>query len=219
MTKPEIIVIGAGGHARVLIDILRRRGEVVAAAIDANPALHGKPLDGVPVIGGDDAVLARDPAAVLLVNGVGNIPGKGTSGLGRRRAVFERFMARGYRFMGVISPDAMVSSGAAVDSTAQVVTGAIVHPGAVIGANAIVNTGAQIDHDCILAAHSHVAPGAVLCGAVRVGAEAHVGAGAVVVPGIAIGEGAVIGAGAVVNADVPAGSMVLGIPARAPIRV
>ncbi len=219
MTTPEIIVVGAGGHARVLIDILRRQGEAVAAAIDINPALHGTLLDGVPVIGGDDAVRHRDAAAVILVNAVGNVPGRGTSGLGQRRAVFERFAAAGYRFRGVVSQDAVVSARASLDPTAQIVTGAIIHPGTAVGANVIVNTGAQADHDCVLGAHSHLAPGAVLCGGVRVGTEAHIGAGAVVIQGVAIGDLAVIGAGAVVTADVPAGAVVLGIPARAPGRV
>lgn len=219
MAAADIILVGAGGHARVLIDVLRRAGFAPTAAVDLDARLHGRAVDGVPVIGGDDAIYARAPSGLRLVSAVGNIPSGQASGLAVRRAAYERFSARGYAFMTVISRDAVVSAAAVLEDGAQVITGAIVHPGAVIGAGAIINTGARVDHDCVVGAHSHVAPGAILCGGVRVGTEAHVGAGAVVIPGIAIGSGAVIGAGAVVTADVAGGSMVLGIPARAPGRV
>lgn len=212
---PDIIVIGAGGHARVLIGILRRQGIAVAGCVDINPALHGTAVDGVPVIGGDKALFALDPGSVRLVSGQGNVPGKGASGLARRRAVFERFGQRGYQFMSVVSADTVISDTAVLEEACQVVTGAIIHPGARIGVNTIVNTGAQVDHDCVIGAHSHIAPGAVLCGGVTVGSESHVGAGAVVIPLIKIGSGAVIGAGAVVVQDVPDGTTVLGSPARA----
>lgn len=219
MAAGDIVLIGAGGHARVLIDVLRRAGFAPAAAVDLDVRLHGSAVGGVPVIGGDEAVYAKAPSSLRLVSAVGNIPSGKASGLSVRRAAYERFSMRGYAFMTVISRDAVVSAAAVLEDGAQVITGAIVHPGARIGADAIVNTGARVDHDCVIGAHSHVAPGAVLCGGVRVGSEAHIGAGAVVIPGIAIGDGAVIGAGAVVTTDVPRGAMVLGIPARAPSRV
>lgn len=215
----DIILVGAGGHARVLIDVLRRAGFAPAAAVDRDQRLHGAVVDGVPVIGGDEAVLARDPAGVTLALGVGNVPAGTISGLSVREAACEFFTRRGYAFMTVVSRDAVVSAPAVLENGAQVITGAIIHPGCRIGAHAIVNTGARIDHDCVIGACSHIAPGAVLCGGVRVGPRTHVGASAVVIQGITVGEHAVIGAGAVVTADVPAGSAVLGIPARVPRRV
>lgn len=212
--KPEIIIIGAGGHARVLIDVLRRLGLEPAAAVDVNAALHGTKLDDVPVIGADETVFARVATDVVLVNGQGNVPSIGSSGLARRRAVFTKFVDRGYSFMSVVSPDAMVSSRAIVGAGAQILTRVVVHPGSNVGANTIVNTAARLDHDCIVGAHSHIAPGTVLCGGVAVGEECHVGAAAVVVPGIRIGARAVVGAGAVVTADVAPGSTTLGVPAK-----
>ena len=214
MAEPDIIIVGAGGHARVLIDVMRRRGLTVAGAVDIDVRLHGREVDGVPVIGSDEAIFIRDPADVRLVCGQGNVPGGGVSGLARRRGVFERFIARGYAFMSVVSRDAIISNTAVLENAAQVFTGAIVHPGSVIGLNTIINTGAQVDHDCIIGPHSHIAPGTVLCGGVIVGAECHIGAGAVVIPQIKIGEGAVVGAGAVVVEDVPAATTVFGNPAR-----
>jgi len=212
--RPEIIIIGAGGHARVLIDVLRRLGLQPAAAVDVNSALHGSQLDEVPVIGGDEAVFVRATSDVVLVNGQGNVPNIGSSGLARRRAVYMKFVERGYAFLTVVSPDAFVSPRAQIGIGAQILTQTIVHPGSSVGANTIVNTAALLDHDCIVGAHSHIAPGTVLCGRVHVGEECHIGAAAVVVPGIRIGDRAVAGAGAVVTADVAPGTTTLGVPAR-----
>lgn len=216
MAERDIIIIGAGGHARVLIDVLRAMGARPTAAVDANPALHGGELDGVPIIGGDERVFARAAADVVLVNAQGNVPTLTGSGLARRRKVFEKFIERGYTFMSVISPTAVVSPHATISPGAQVLIRAVVNAGARVAANAIVNTGAQLDHDCSLGAHSHVAPGAVLCGGVHIGEECHVGAGAVVIPQTRIGAGATIGAGAAVVADVHAATCVLGVPAKNP---
>ncbi len=214
----EIIVIGAGGHARVVIAELRAGGHRLAGLVDADPSLHGKELDGVPILGGDAVAEARAPADVVLANAIGNRGVKvGDSALGIRRAVFARYLARGYRFASVISPSAIVSPTAQLGHGCQIFAGAIIQPGAVIGANCIINTGAQVDHDCVIGAHSHITPGAVLCGTVTVGEEVHIGAGAVIVHNVTIGTRAMIGAGAVVVGDVPAGTTVLGNPAR-PVR-
>jgi sugar O-acyltransferase (sialic acid O-acetyltransferase NeuD family) len=209
-TTPELFVLCAGGHARVLIDILRRTGRAVAGLTDNNPALAGTALDDVPVIGADKLLLARAGSDILLVNALGNSPRTGDAGLGPRRALFAKFKEKGFRFETVISPDARISARALLNEGVQVITGAIIHPGCLIGANCIINTGAQVDHDCRIGDHSHIAPAAVLCGGVTVGEECHVGAGAVVVPGVTIGAGALIGAGATVVTDIPAGATVLG---------
>jgi UDP-perosamine 4-acetyltransferase len=183
MTTPaDLIVLCAGGHARVVMDILRRGGRAVSAVTDANAALHGTKLDGVTIIGSDDDVLTRDPRSVVLVNALGNGATKiGNSGLEPRRALFTRFKDKGFSFAQVISPDALIAGHVMLGEGCHVLTGAIVHPGSAIGANTIINTGAQVDHDNTIDAHSHIAPGAVLCGAVKVGAGCHIGAGAVIV--------------------------------------
>jgi UDP-perosamine 4-acetyltransferase len=216
MTAPaDLIVLCAGGHARVVIDILTRGGRTVAAVTDANAALHGTRLDGLAVIGGDEAVFARAPGEVVLVNALGNGSAKvGESGLGPRRALFQRFKDKGYAFAQVLSTDAMISPHVTLGEGCHVLTGAIIHPGSTVGANTIINTGAQLDHDNHIGAHCHVAPGAVLCGTVTVGDGAHIGAGAVVLQGVTVGAGAIVGAGAVVVRNVPAHGTVLGNPAR-----
>lgn len=215
MSTPEIIVVCAGGHARVVIDVLRRAGETVAALVDIDTNLHGKSLDGIAIIGGDDAVFARSPNDVVLVNARGNLPRTGANGLDGRRRLYERFAERGFEFVQVISPDAHVSSSALLEDGCHIITGAIVHPGCVVGLDAIINTGAQLDHDCRIGAHSHIAPGAILCGNVTVGPECHIGAGAVITQNITIGAGAIVGAGAVIVADVAPGTTTFGVAAKA----
>jgi len=210
----EIIVLGAGGHARVVIDILRRQKARLAGAVDTDTSRHGKDIDGIPVIGGDDVVFRRQPADVLLVNAVGNLPRQGFGDLRARREIYEKFVERGYGFTSVISRDANVSVAARLDEGCHIVTGAIIHPGSSIGINTIINTGAQIDHDCHVGAHTHVAPGAIVCGRVTIGEECHIGAGAVINQYLTIGDGVVVGAGAVVVSSVADGVTVLGNPAR-----
>ncbi|MDG2242466.1 MAG: acetyltransferase [Rhodospirillaceae bacterium] len=210
----DIILVGASGHARVLVHLLQSAGTPPAALTDIDETLHGTDLYGVPVIGGDDAIVAHQPSDVVLVNAIGNSPGSGQSGLNVRRAVFEKFKERGFDFLGVVSDDASVSKRSTLGEGVQAVTRSIIHPGVNIGDNTILNTGASLDHDCWVGAHSHIAPWAVLCGGVAVGDDCHIGARAVLVPGIRVGDGSIVGAGAVVISDVEAGKTVVGNPAR-----
>lgn len=206
MTLP-VIILGAGGHARVLVEALRRQ-EVAIEGCTAVAAPERLP-DGIRFLGGDEAVFARDPGTIRLVNGIGSVRNSE-----RRGAVFEQCRERGFRFASVFHPSAVVAADVALAEGAQLMAGAIVQPGAEVRDNVIVNTGARIDHDCILEAHVHVAPGAVLSGGVHVGRGAHIGTGAVIIQGIRIGENALVAAGAVVVRDVPDHARVKGNPAR-----
>lgn len=211
----DLYVLCAGGHARVVIDILNAQGRTPVGVVDADDALHDTNILGVPVVGGDDVILTLDPNTVALVNALGNRPGRGSSGTAHRRDLFQGFKDKGYSFFTVISDAATVSPNARLEEGSQVITRAVIQPGTVLGANSILNTGASLDHDCIVGAHTHIAPWAVLCGGVSVGADCHIGARAVLVPGITVGDGAVVGAGAVVIDDVAAGATVVGNPAQA----
>ena len=200
MSDP-VIVIGSGGHAKVVIEALLRSGRTVAGRTDRDPARCAEDMQAVPFLGDDDAVAAHGPASVELANGIGS-----TGDPTRRVAVFDGFRARGFRFARVIHPSAVVAADAEIGEGAQIMAGVIVQPGCRIGANAILNTGARIDHDCRIGEHVHIAPGAVLCGGVTVGARSHVGAGAVVIQSVCIGEGCLIAAGSVAARAVPSGS-------------
>lgn len=208
--KPHpVIVLGAGGHAKVLIDMLRLRGHEILGIADADAGKHGTTHAGCRVIGGDDAVLQHDPARIRLVNGVGS-----TDRPQARRRLFDDFRRRGYVFQSVTHPSTVIAGDTVLEEGVQVMAGAVIQPGSRIGMNAIVNTAASVDHDCTIGAHVHLAPGVVLSGNVRVGAGTHIGTGACVIQGIAIGENCVIGAGAVVLEDIPAGMRAAGVPAR-----
>lgn len=204
-----VIVLGAGGHAKVLVDALQLAAVEIVGIVDTDAGMHGTSLLGVRVLGGEGVLSQHDPKQVRLVNGLGSI------GLPeKRRQLFESIRKRGYAFQNVLHPSAVIGSGVILGEGAQIMAGAVVQTGARIGANAILNTGTRVDHDCVVGAHVHLAPGAILCGGVRVGDASHVGAGATVIQEVVIGAGCLIGAGALVLADVPAGVTAAGVPAR-----
>lgn len=204
-----IIVLGAGGHAKVVIDTLLALGREIAGIADPDPETHGKDVLGVSVLGGEEAVEARAAGDISLANGVGS-----TGDTGRRKDVFERFRDKGYEFVSVVHPSAVVAAGVSPGHGAQIMAGAIIQPDCRIGENTVINTGTQVDHDCIIGDHVHIAPGALLGGNVQIGDGAHVGAGATVIQGCTIGADAMVAAGAVVVSDVPPGERVAGVPAK-----
>lgn len=209
MTR-SLIVIGAGGHAKVVIGALLRAGLVPLGALDADPAKRGTSVLGVPVLGGDESLDHYPPDAVELVNGIGSV---GVPAL--RRRVQETLSGRGYRFAAVIDPAAVVGAECHIQAGAQVLARAVVQPGCRLGTGCIVNSGAVVDHDCRIGDFVHIAPGAILSGEVDVADDAHVGTGAAIIQGIRIGSGALVAAGAAVVADVAPGQRVGGVPARA----
>jgi len=202
MSRP-VILLGAGGHARVLLDALRCCGVEVLGFV--GPDLSSAALD-VDYLGGDESVQEFAVDEVALVNGVGNI--------GARQRLFDAFKAQGYQFAQVIHPSAIVSRGAVLGEGVQIMAGTVIQTGVSVRGNAIINTRASVDHDCFVGAHSHIAVGAILAGNVSIGKNVLVGAGSTVIQGLAIGDGSVVGAGAVVIADVAAGKTVVGVPAR-----
>lgn len=205
--RVPLIVIGGGGHAKVLVSTLMLCNRNILGYADPNPAAAG--LLGIECIGDDDVVMTHDPTEVRLVNGVGS-----TGPVARRKEIYERFSRAGFNFAGVIHPSASVAAEVEIEEGVQIMAGAVIQPGSRIGANAIVNSGAIIDHDCVVGFHAHVAPGAVLSGNVRIGAGTHIGTGACIIQGISVGAGSVVGAGAVVVKDVPPSVTVIGVPAK-----
>jgi UDP-perosamine 4-acetyltransferase len=205
------VVLGGGGHARVVIEILRESRDAVPVAIlDRDPALWGTEILGVPVWGGDDrmaeVVKKTIRTFVVGVGGVGdNEP---------RRRLWELGVSHGLSGLTVRHPSAVCSPTAEIGAGTVLFPQAVVNAGARLGVNVIVNSAAVVEHDCVVGDHAHIATGARLASTVRVSAGAHVGAGATVRQCVTIGERAVIGAGAVVVKDVPAGAVVAGVPAK-----
>lgn len=204
-----VILIGAGGHAKVLIEALRLANIPIVGIVDAQPDLRGTSILGVPVVGGDDVIDRHSPEQVMLVNAIGSIRQPE-----RRVSLFETYHRKGYRFQSVVHPSAVISLETLLGEGAQVMAGVIIQPGVRVCRNTIVNTRTSIDHDCIICDHAHLAPGVTLSGGVTVGRGSHIGAGATVIQGITIGSGSMVGAGAVVIRDVPDGATVMGVPAK-----
>ena len=203
----QVIILGASGHAKVVLEALRLSGMEVVGLLDDRLG-HGE-YYGYPVLGGDDAL------GVLLKQhrGLRAIVAIGDNAL--RWRVSERIAAQfpDLSFVSAIHPTAIISPTASIGPGTYVGAGAIVNPSSRIGRHVIVNTRASIDHDCTLADIASVGPGATLGGTVTVGTGSHVGLGACVKQDIPIGEWCVIGAGAAVVADIPDRSLALGVPA------
>lgn len=204
---PKILVLGAGGHGKAILDlILTHRGWQAAGVIDAAPKVAS--LLGLPMLG-DESQLAR-----LAGAGIAHAhPAIGANA--QRVAAAARLRDAGFALPVLIHPAAITGHGCDIGDGTAILARVVIGPEARIGRLALINTGAIVEHDCILGEAVHVAPGAILTGGVRVGAGAMIGAGAVVRPGVTIGAGAIIGAGAAVLADVPPGATVAGVPARA----
>lgn len=204
----DVVLLGAGGHARSILGLLKTLNKrVLGCTAPVEPAADW-PKDCHWL--GDDIVLdSLDSSQVVLVNGLGSI---GSTAL--RREVFEKALARGFRLPKLLHPSVILSGDVVIGEGSQVLAGAVLQAGAVVFENALLNTGCVVDHNCVIGAHAHIAPGATLSGNVRVGTGAHIGAAAVVIQGVSVGPGAIVGAGAVVTKDVPFGTTVVGNPAR-----
>lgn len=212
MTSPRsVIVIGAGGHARVVADALMCAGANVLGFTDTDAALWGRTLLGLPVLGGDEVLNRYSLRDVLLANGIGGVDNRAPS---LRQRIQERLRAAGWRFTGVVHPRAILSSHAILGEGVQLLAGSIVECGSVLGDGVIVNSGSIVEHDVRIGEWSHLAPGAIVCGDVRLGRFCHVGAGATVRQGLTMGDGCLIGLGAAAVKDVPSAAVLIGVPAR-----
>lgn len=206
-SKP-VIIIGAGDHAKVLLDILLDQNENIIGLTDKSIS-KGTQIYGVSVIGDDSEILKYKTDEIELVNGIGSI---GDTSL--RRKVFESLKGNGFVFKTVIHPTAIISKRAKIGEGVQLLAGSVVNPEAEIGDNTIINTKSSIDHGCIIGNHCHVAPGCTFSGCVRVGDSSHIGTGTSIIQGINIGKKVLIGAGSVVLHDVRDNEKAYGVPAR-----
>ncbi|MGL0820602.1 acetyltransferase [Vibrio vulnificus] len=198
--KP-LVLIGGGGHASVLADILLGQGRDIVAVISPDDLSSRAVFAGLVHLTQDEEVKRFSPESVHLVNGIGMLP---RSTL--RQRVNKRFLELGYQFETVLASDAHVSRFATIDSGAQILSGARVQTGAVIGEHTIVNSGALVEHDCRIGAYNHIAPHATLCGDVFTAEDVYIGANATVIQGLILELQSVVGAGAIVTQSLKKGS-------------
>jgi sugar O-acyltransferase (sialic acid O-acetyltransferase NeuD family) len=196
MPKP-VYLYGAGGHAKVILDMLEEEGRTIDRCYSDNP--ESKTFLGYPVHAWGNGI----PVGGEWIVSIGDNQ--------NRRKIVKRVVGP---FTKVAHRSAYVSKRASYGDGTVIMSGVSVHSGSVLGAHCIINTHASVDHDCRLGDLVHIAPHATLCGHVEVGEGTLIGAGAVIIPEIKIGRWAVIGAGSVIRNDVPDGAMVAGNPGR-----
>jgi sugar O-acyltransferase (sialic acid O-acetyltransferase NeuD family) len=207
--KLGIFILGAGGHAWVVADILLQMQTAsqdleILGYLDDNLQLHGKRFLGLPVLGALDDLSRLSHDAVVVAIGDNTV----------RRRVFTTLYEQGESFVTARHPRATIAGDVALGTGTMICAGAIVNPGSTIGVNVILNTGCTVDHHNRIGDHAHIAPGGHLGGEVTVGAGTLVGIGATVMPRRTVGARSVIGAGSLVSKDVPDLALAVGMPAR-----
>ncbi len=203
------IILGCGGHGRVVLDILRQaRDYHVVGFVDSNRELLGRRIDGLEVLGHpDDLLELRDQLQLQ-----GAVVAVGNNGV--RRALAHQLEELGYDLINAVHPSANIASTAKIGRNAVIAAGALVCAHCQIGDSVILNTGSIVDHESLIGTATHICPGARIAGRVIVETGSFVGIGATVIQSIRVGFEAVIGAGAVVIRDVAPMSTVVGVPAE-----
>lgn len=154
-----VIIIGAGGHAKVLLSILDSMNLNIIGITDTDKKLIGEKMHGLSIIGDDQVVFNYNPEAIMLVNGVGS-----TKTTEKRKSIYNLFKSKSYNFLTLIHPSTTVSYDVTIGEGVQAITGAIIHPYCRIGENTVIGGGSFIGHDCKIGKHVFIAPGVTICG-------------------------------------------------------
>ena len=208
--KPDIVLVGGGGHCKVVISIIKKLDTFnIAGTSDLKENL-GEEILGIKTRYMDDQLEELHDKGIkyafVTLGSVGNPD--------NRIRLFEMIKQIGFEIPVIISKDSIVGESVEIDEGTVIMPGAIINPGTKIGKNCIVNTGAIIDHDCSIGDHVHIAPGVTLSGSVKIGTGSHIGTGASVIHGIEIGSRVIVGSGSVVVNTVQDNKKVMGVPAK-----
>lgn len=209
MSKKEgILVYGAGGHCKVVLDILKKDPKYdIVGLVEDNEEKHGQEILGCRVLGGFDLLKKKDDyrdKRILLAIGDNY----------SRKEVWSKLNELGYDFNKAIHSSAYIGEDVDVGPGTVIMANSVVNSGAELGRNVIVNTGATVDHDCVIGDFVHLSPGTNLAGNVIVGELSHIGIGSSVKQGVRIGNQTIIGAGAVVINDISNKVTAVGVPAK-----
>ena len=180
--RKKIIILGSGGHAKVLLEILEKKNEEILGVCCPNlKSIKQNFWRNLPVLGDDNYLENIDNNSVKIVNGIGY------SNTDRKR-IFNKMNKMGFKFKTVIHPSSIISKNAQISEGSQIFAGSIIQTDTIIGKNSIINTGSQLDHDCIIGDHCHIAPGCILCGNVTISDMVFLGCGSTVVQGVRVNE-------------------------------
>jgi len=205
--KEKIFVYGAGGHAKVVIDILECRGLTIGAVLDDDERLAGKEIMGYKILPATDVL-----QSLIHQNIRQGIIAIGDNQVRENKA--KLIQSLGYELVAAVHPQAVIAKTVRIGVGTVVMAGVVVNSDTVIGENVILNTGCTVDHDCVIGNAVHISPGTHLGGNVAVGERTQVGIGAAVLPNIRIGCDVRVGGGAAVIRDLPDGVTAVGVPAR-----
>jgi len=205
--RPKILVVGSGGHAKVVIDVLRAEGKYEISGCVSNQTDVEEVL-GVPLLGDDskmEEIYASGIKIAIIAIGDNRV----------RLALAEKVSRLGFEFGNAISPLAYLSRDVKVGNGIVMMPRVVVHPGSEIEDHVILNTAATVDHDCKIGRGCHIAPGCNLAGNVTVEEGAFLGVGTSAIPGVRVGAWGILGAGSVIVGDAPGRTLSMGVPARA----
>jgi len=209
MLRDKIVIIGGGGHAKVLISILKKLNKYVVAGY-TDIKNNGRILD-VEYLGNDNVFseLFFKKNIRNAVIGIGQI-----KNIEYRKTLIEKYIKIGFNFPVIVSPNSIINEDVKLGKGTVVMDGAIINSGSEIGSFCIINTKSSIDHDCKIGNFVHIAPGVTISGGVKIGNNTLIGIGASIIQYKEIGKNIVIGAGAVVIYDLIKPGTYIGIPAR-----
>lgn len=209
----KVVILGCGGHCRVLLDSIRRMGDEnlkIECFLDANKDIWGEKVEDAEVKGGDELLPEIKKSGIdYFIVGLGGI-----GNCYPRANLFNIGLSFGLKPLTIVDPTAIISKNVQICQGAQILAGAIVNTGAIIGENSIVNSGAIVEHDCKVGNNVHIAPGVSLSGNVEIGDLSHIGTGATIIQGIKIGKNSIVGAGSTVIKNVLDNTIVAGVPAK-----
>jgi UDP-perosamine 4-acetyltransferase len=206
MNYERVVIIGLGGHAKVVIELIRAEGKYQIKGC-TGLGESGFVLGDVPILGSDNvlpAMLANGAKKAFVAIGDNHL----------RLRLLAEVLEMGFELINAVSPNAMVSPSATLGRGIAIMAGAIINASVEIGDGAIINTNAGVDHDCRIGRGAHIGPGSTLAGNVEIGCESFLGVRTCVIPGVRIGSRAIIGAGSVVVRDIPDDVTAMGVPAR-----
>jgi UDP-perosamine 4-acetyltransferase len=211
--RMRIVGVGAGGHAKILVELLDETGEhKLVGFTDAQQERWGTEFMGYPVLGGDEALAGLHAKGIHApFIGVGAVSGAGTR---LRAKLFRQAVDIGFQMPTLIHPKAAVSPSATIGVGCVVMAGSVISADVRVGDNVVIYSGTLIEHDSVIDDHVHMSPGVHLAGGVHIGEGVFIGIGASVIHGIRVGRWTTVGAGTVVLKNLPEHIVAVGIPAR-----